>query len=126
MAFNVMCKVLSTENGGKKHSFSDPSLFCFVKPDLFLSDVGALQNKKEKDPILKRVSYFRFLIKYAVIQKGSKIQKLKYVDRQNVLVPTFETIECKQRCILNGFYFLTTYFYSFKVLLVYSYYYAVT
>ena len=92
-----MCKVLSTENGGKKHSFSDPSLFCFVKPDLFLSDVGALQNKKEKDPLWKRVSYFRFLIKYAVIQKGSKIQK--YVDRQNVLVPTFETIECNHRRI---------------------------
>ena len=92
-----MCKVLSTENGKKKHSFLDPSLFCFVKPDLFLSDVGALQNKKEKDPLWKRVSYFRFLIKYAVIQKGWKI--MKYVDRQNGLVPTFKTIECKHRRI---------------------------
>ena len=58
----------------KKHSFSDPSLFCFVKPDLVLSDVGALENKKKRKGLSENVSLMYVFSSYMYMNLFKKVE----------------------------------------------------
>ena len=80
MAFNVMCKVLSKENGRKKAFFLRSFTFLLRQTGFSLIWCWCIRKqKKKKGTLWKRVTYVRFLIIYICIWiylKRLKISKI--------------------------------------------------